>query len=349
MSDKYPRVIQLPLTLQCNSRCAMCNVWNMDHSGEMDASELAAHLRDPLFQEVESVGINGGEPTLIEDLPAYAAAILALPSLRSLNLISNGFRTKTLLETAKTIRTLCHERNVAFHLSLSLDGYGEVHDRVRGVPGAFEKTTATIDAVMAELERYCDSFDVGCTVIRQNVDRLMELEAFAKTRGYPMKYRLGIGNKRIESDTLLERFSVLNGPERQSAKEFFHYKMHDATTSRERFRYFAIFHWLDSAVPQRLLGCMWQNEGVTLDGRGNLYYCAVESERLGSLRESGGEALFFDPKHLEYRERLVQEKCDGCIHDYTGPVSTEKQWVYLEEFHSRRQAMACYRIKAGVL
>ena len=31
---KYPKVIQLPITYNCNARCVMCNIWQMDHSGE---------------------------------------------------------------------------------------------------------------------------------------------------------------------------------------------------------------------------------------------------------------------------------------------------------------------------
>ena len=36
---KYPKVIQLPITYRCNSRCLMCNVWKMDTTDEAEILE----------------------------------------------------------------------------------------------------------------------------------------------------------------------------------------------------------------------------------------------------------------------------------------------------------------------
>ncbi len=34
LAKKYPKVVQLPMTYLCNSRCVMCNIWKMDYSNE---------------------------------------------------------------------------------------------------------------------------------------------------------------------------------------------------------------------------------------------------------------------------------------------------------------------------
>ena len=65
---KYPKVLQLPITYKCNSRCIMCNVWKMDCSKEMTVEEFANFVKDPIFKKIEAVGINGGEPSLIHDV-----------------------------------------------------------------------------------------------------------------------------------------------------------------------------------------------------------------------------------------------------------------------------------------
>jgi len=57
---KYPKVIQLPITYKCNSRCVMCNIWKMNKKNELSSEEFAKILKDEIFQKVEFVGINGG-------------------------------------------------------------------------------------------------------------------------------------------------------------------------------------------------------------------------------------------------------------------------------------------------
>ena len=100
---KYPKVLQLPITYKCNGRCVMCNIWKMDHSNEATIEEFTKFLKDPIFKKVKSVGINGGEPSLIPDLPKYANEILKLPMLKSLNIISNGFNQYPLLKSLEKI------------------------------------------------------------------------------------------------------------------------------------------------------------------------------------------------------------------------------------------------------
>ncbi len=342
----YPKVIQLPITYNCNSACVMCNIWQMDHSGEMTVEEFTKFMKDPIFKEVEAVGINGGEPSLVPNLHEYADEILKLPSLKSLNLISHGFSPKPLFKQIEKIYTSCKSKGINFHVAISLDGVGEIHDTVRGKNNVFEKTKNTIDEIIRNKDRYCDSYDIGCTIVKQNIDHLIELDTFAKNRDYNIRFRLGIDNKRIESDKLRDQYSVIYSPLRQSAKEFFHYQVAEAKGLQNQFKNFAIFHWLNSSNPKRLLGCAWKDEGVTLDARGELYYCAVASKSIGSLRKENGEKIFFDKKNIEYRKSIIDNSCDGCIHDYHGQPESKNVLIFFKNMLFEQYAMRLYKIKA---
>jgi len=233
---QYPVVIQLPITKKCNSRCIMCDIWKMDMKNEMSPEELGEFLKDPVFKNVKSVGINGGEPSVLPNLTDYAHQVMKLPRLASLNIISNGLNTEKLLIALETIYQQCQLKNISFHVSLSLDGVGEIHDSQRGIPGAFSKTITTIDSIIGKTGEYCDSFDIGCTVTRVNVDHLVQLEVYSREKGYPMKYRLGIENKRIGSDQIKSRYSVLDDfHTRQSAMEFFFYLYHDREKIADKY------------------------------------------------------------------------------------------------------------------
>lgn len=342
---KYPKVIQLPITYNCNSKCVMCNIWQMDHSGEATVEEFAKFMKDDIFKEVEAVGINGGEPSLVRNLYKYVDEILKLPSLKSLNIISHGFSPTPLFKNIEKIYASCKAKGVRFHVAISLDGVGDVHNTVRGKPKVFERTTSTIDEIMENQSKYCDSYDIGCTVVSQNIDYLIELDTYAKNKNYNIKYRLGIDNKRIESDKLRDQYSVIYSPLRQSAKEFFHYQMSQAKDLANRFKYYSIFSWLNSKNPKRMLGCTWKDEGVTLDSRGELYYCAVASDSIGSLRKNKGEKIFFDDKNIEYRKSIIKNSCDGCIHDYSGQVEFKNVWKFLADTFKDRLAMKIYELK----
>jgi MoaA/NifB/PqqE/SkfB family radical SAM enzyme len=343
---KYPKVIQLPITYSCNSRCVMCNIWQMDHSGEATVEEFSKFMQDDIFKKVEAVGINGGEPTLVSNLHEYADEILKLPSLKSLNIITHGFNTNRALKAFQRIYLACKDKGVIFHVSISLDGFEKIHDDVRQIPNGFAKTTLTIDELIKNQQNYCDSYDLGCTIVKQNIDYLIELDAYVKSKNYNIKYRLGIDNKRIESDKLRDQYSVIYSPLRQSAKEFFHYQMTQTKVLSNKFKYYSIFYWLNSDTPKRLLGCSWKDEGVTLDSRGDLYYCAVASDSIGSLRKQKGEKVFFADKNIEYRKSIINNSCDGCIHDYGGETEFTNVWKFLNNTIRNRFAFKIYEIKA---
>lgn len=346
---KYPKVIQLPITYNCNARCVMCNIWQMDHSGEATVEEFAKFMEDDIFKKVEAVGINGGEPSLVPNLYEYADEILKLPSLKSLNIISHGFSPTPLFKNLEKIYASCRAKGIHFHVAISLDGVGEIHNTVRGRPNVFEKTTSSIDEIIANQSKYCDSYDIGCTIVSQNIDYLIELDTYAKSKNYNIKYRLGIDNKRIESDKLRNQYSVIYSPLRQSAKEFFHYQMSQTKDLANRFKYYSIFTWLNTNRPQRLLGCSWKDEGITLDARGELYYCAVASESIGSLRKEKGEKIFFEDKNIEYRKSIIKNSCDGCIHDYSGQPEFKNVWKFLIDTIKDRFDMKLYQVKARFL
>jgi len=344
-NKKYPKVIQLPITYKCNSKCVMCNIWQMDHSGEATVEEFARFMEDDIFKSVEAVGINGGEPSLVPNLYEYVDEILKLPSLKSLNIISNGFSPTPLFKNLEKIYASCKSKGIHFHVTISLDGVGETHNTVRGKPDVFEKTTSTIDEIIANQSKYCDSYDIACTIVKQNIDYLIELDTYAKSKNYNIKYRLGIDNKRIESDKLRDQYSAIYSSLRKSAKEFFHYQMSQTKDLANRFKYYSIFSWLNSKAPKRMLGCAWKDEGITLDARGELYYCAVASKSIGSLRKEKGEKIFFDDKNIQYRKSIIKKICDGCIHDYSGQPEFTDVWKFLIDTIKDRLAMKMYELK----
>lgn len=318
---RYPTVLQLPITNRCNSRCVMCNIPQMGHANELSVEQFKRVIGDPIFKKVRAVGINGGEPTLVADIIERTKVVIdTLPQLKHLNIISNGFLPNKLLSELFEIYEYAKSRSIKFHVSISLDGYREIHDKVRGVDGAFLKTMATIDALNGP-RQYCDSFDVGCTVTKQNVDHLVELAVFAKDNSLPIKYRLAVPIRRIDSFSNYDDYSIFTSEKaKQSATEFFFSLLSTSISLNDKLKYYCIFKYLIAHRPKRLMGCAWKENGITLDPKGTLYYCAVESDPLGNLLENKGEEIFFSEEHIKHRTTIINSKCNSCIHDYGGKI-----------------------------
>ena len=316
--QKYPEVLQFPITNKCNSKCIMCNVTSNLLKDEMTIKEFEKAINDPIFKNLKAIGINGGEPFLCNNLIPFVEIMVKKDSLKSINIISNGFMTDIILEKIKRIYCLCKLYNIFFHVSFSLDGYGDTHNRVRGIPNAFDKTIKTIDIVKNNMHLYCDNYDVGCTVVKENVYNLVELDNYVKKSGINIKYRLGIDNMRLHNHVQHKNFSVLDDIEtRQAAKEFFFSLVLNSKNLLDQYKYWAIFSYLNGDM-HRKLGCDWRDNGITMDGEGNIYYCAVESSCLGNIKNCSGEQLFFCKDNIKKKQYIMSEKCDKCIHDYCG-------------------------------
>jgi MoaA/NifB/PqqE/SkfB family radical SAM enzyme len=342
---KYPKVVQLPITYRCNSKCVMCNIWQMDHNNEMTLEEFGQFLKDPIFSKAEAVGINGGEPTLIRNLSEYAKIILELPKIKSLNIITHGFNKKQMGPMLQEIYASCKAKKVSFHVSISLDGYGDIHNIVRGLK-VYNITSEAILEVNSNKKKYCDTFDVGCTIVKQNVDYLKELDAWARIHNIDIKYRMGIENKRIESDKLVAQYSLLYFNILQSAKEFFHSRYLLSRNLKEKFKYFSIYFFLTAEKKKRLLGCYWKDEGITMDSRGDLFYCAVASDKIGGLRVEKGEDIFFSENNIAYRKKIVAHDCNNCIHDYNGKTEFPNLLIFFKEIFFEQYYWLSYYLKS---
>jgi MoaA/NifB/PqqE/SkfB family radical SAM enzyme len=135
MKNKFPVDAVVAVTYRCNSRCVMCNIWQIKDFPEMAPAEYAR-----LPASLTEINISGGEPFLRRDLPEIIRVIKkACPKAR-LIVSSNGF----LVEVIKEMLPRILEIDPKIGLNISIDGLGEVQERVRRVPKAWEKDVETL-------------------------------------------------------------------------------------------------------------------------------------------------------------------------------------------------------------
>jgi 12,18-didecarboxysiroheme deacetylase len=129
-SDKKP-VVVWNMTRQCNLRCIHCYAHARDHA---NADELTTAEGMALIDDLAGFGspvilFSGGEPLMRKDLPDLAEYAVQ-KGMRSV-ISTNG--TLITAEIAKTLKSIGLS-----YVGISLDGMEAIHDRFRGVTGAFQ-------------------------------------------------------------------------------------------------------------------------------------------------------------------------------------------------------------------
>jgi len=292
MTSRPPRFCVWEITLACDAACIHCgSSAGRPRRHELDtreALEACAALADLGVREVT---LSGGEPMVRPDWEQIVHALVGHGL--TVDLISNGLS----LDAGKAARLA---KAGIRHVSLSVDGDGPVHDRLRGVPGAF---TRAMDAARA-LRR--EGFEVGAVtqVCRLNLDRLAALESALCETGFgAWQLQLTMPLGRCGRDLALDPSQV------RQVVDFIVDRARDGRLPRYAADNIG---WMSSCEPQLrsvarptdrvFLGCQagLQVVGLTSDGtvRGCLSMPPAFDE--GNLRERSLRDIWQDPSCFAY-------------------------------------------------
>jgi MoaA/NifB/PqqE/SkfB family radical SAM enzyme len=330
-----PRQLQINVTFRCNSRCTMCNIWQMEDRPEMDLAQFSQVLKDPLFDGIERLTLAGGEPSLRADLiPLTELFINRMSHLKSLTLVTNGLAVERILADSRAMLKLCNEHGINLNISVSLDGVGQVHDEMRGVPGAFsrvEKCLLGLKELQAESVRGGADpgsfwFGVGSVITRKNLYHLKELQAWCDERGIEIGFQLvGFHETYVAN---VEQRSELDFD--QADRDYLFQFLEELTGHRSPSNFMA-YYWDDMLRMYRdgrprQTPCPFVVDSFALDAYGDIYYCLSE-RKIGNClsvdpQQSGGvtgsqragpcSAIYYDPKNLAFREQMTRSSCLQC-------------------------------------
>ena len=192
-TDKRP-VVVWNVTRRCNLKCIHCysNSQNVLYSDELTTQEGKRLIDDLVAFGSPVLLLSGGEPLMRQDLPELAQYAVD-KGLRVVISTNGTLITKKLAKVFNNIGLS--------YIGVSLDGLMEVHDRFRGVKGAFDKTLRGIrNARDAGIK-----VGIRFTVSRKNwqeipgVFDLIEKENIPRVCFYHLVYS-GRGSALIEED-----------------------------------------------------------------------------------------------------------------------------------------------------
>jgi MoaA/NifB/PqqE/SkfB family radical SAM enzyme len=160
------------VTSVCNARCAHCFYPINAKKQELSLEEIDRFVST--LPPIRLLLISGGEPFLRRDLPEIIRIYFERCRFLSASIPTNGFRAGEIADA--TARMCDFDPSLALGVTVSLDGFREFHDRVRAVPGLYDRAVETLRALIS-LSREKKNLTVGVTTVlmRDNQD---EMESF---------------------------------------------------------------------------------------------------------------------------------------------------------------------------
>ncbi len=280
------------VTSVCNARCAHCFYPINSGTNELTLDEIERFVET--LPPIRLLLFSGGEPFLRRDLPEIVHAYFKRCGVLNVGIPTNGFAAAEISGVVEKICSL--SPHLSLGVSVSLDGFRDFHDRVRAVPGLYDRALASLETLLGLAHR-TPNLTVGVTTVfmRGNQGEVAEFCDFIWERYRPSHHSLGLIRGEAYDPTLKENLDV-DLYEDLSRTLDARYPAAEARTgwrgartrarrevNRRRFEYIA-----RQARGGGFEGfCLAGEREFVLTEDGTVYGCELIGTPLGNVRESG--------------------------------------------------------------
>ena len=175
--EKRLGTVILFVTSRCNSLCRTCFYHaELNQPGDMTFAQIEKISRT--MPPITDLWLSGGEPTLRHDASEIIDMFARNNGVQRLIIPTNGLVKERVCAIVN--HALSRHSSMHLYLNVALDGYGETHDRIRGVPGHWQKTLDCIECVYTLKEQFKDRLrlNVNTVVCADNYGEIEKLGEF---------------------------------------------------------------------------------------------------------------------------------------------------------------------------
>ncbi len=309
-----PYKLTFAVTYRCQLRCGMCGIWKRGPLPEMTAEEIGRFFSTA--RAFSWINLSGGELFLRPDIEEIFRSIgRSCRDVYLLNFPTNGQETDRI---ARSVEGLVRSgRFPKLMVTVSLDGPPDLHDRIRNMPGAWERAVETFRRLREMRGRRFEVY-LGMTLQDSNLEAFRDTVAAADARigsvsaddlhvnvmhtshYYGNSACVGIRDKA----RLLEALAGVRQARKTSWRSPVAYLERRYQAAAERFL----------RTGHGGVACQALGASLFLDPAGTVYPCTMYDSPLGNLRD-----VDYDLDRLwtgEHRRSLRQDiragKCPGC-------------------------------------
>ena len=323
-ADRLPMGAVYEATMRCNLECEFCYVGDLLNVEGQWRQELNLDALRKAFPEREDfqISLTGGEIFMRKDilsvLDLFREKKYACGYLTTNGTIINEERAAALADLAAA--------GFLKHISISIDGPGELHDAARGVKGTFERTTAGLRRLQAAARsRHAPlRVSINTTVAHESLEALDEMVDLAEELGVD-----AIGLNHLMFCTPEDRDETLRMIGSDDPSVITTYVTADPGLDIERVRQKVtalkekckaknvLFDYRPKVHDQLIDN--YYTPGAKLDGRclypflqarvsfsGKVYFCPFIRVEVGDLTTQSLEEVWNGPKLVEMRRKLSE-------------------------------------------
>ena len=136
--DAQLGTVILPVTSRCNAFCKTCFYHEeLNQPGDVLTFEQIEKISHTMPAITDLWLSGGGQPTLRRDCSEIIETFVANNGVNRVIIPTNALIKSRVYEIVNS--ALSSHPELDLYLNIALDGYGETHDRIRGVPGNWRK------------------------------------------------------------------------------------------------------------------------------------------------------------------------------------------------------------------
>ena len=183
---------------ECEMRCVMCNIWRnrgRDYEGNaLDAEALTRMIKGSRFlKKMPYVVLTGGEPFLRKDTSDILMALLGFPHIKKITIGTSAYlKNKILLDVERVLRNTPEDKKIA--LQVSLQGIGEVQDRIKGRKDCFKRVGETVMGLKRLQEKFRGRLIIHVYSVLQGENKDAFEGTYMFARQFGLGYSFGIVN-----------------------------------------------------------------------------------------------------------------------------------------------------------
>jgi len=274
----------------------MCDIWKMKDQPELEVGE---YLKLP--KSLRYINVSGGEPFVRLDLVRVVENIHRACPRGQIIISTNGLLPETIGRKVKAIKKFYPEIGAG----VSLDGIGEMHDKIRGIPGAFHLAIKTLN----ELKKLdIQNIRMAFTVSAINVTHLSRVYELAHSMG--VQFTMALAQS---SDFYFGGKQVKENIERNILKKEFDFLIKNELKGFRPKRwlraYFADGLYNFALTQKQPLESQAGRQFFFMDPMGQIYPSVVHNYVMGNLsRVNNFGEIWHSGKAAEVREKVRKDK-----------------------------------------
>lgn len=283
------------LTRRCNARCPFCFYLSRDQSRGNDSPELTLAEIEQMASSLGNLlwlAFSGGEIFLREDLVEVADIFYNRNKPALILLPTNGLMPEVIYRKTAAILDNCPRSVVT--VKLSLDGPEPIHDSLRGVPGAYQRTLETHSLLKGLVSRY-ENFELGintvfCAANQDCQDEIAELvkgmdgvgtHTVSLVRGEMRDCSL----KEVDLTRYLHTISTMETGVKKSGAVHYRFRGARIKAAQDILQRRLIYQ--TQKAQRQLIPCYAGMLTLVVTETGDVYPCESFSRKLGNVRQAG--------------------------------------------------------------